>query len=95
MMGQLTSIESIKMAQFVAAPVGDPNHRSRPAVSEKEARRWPDFGPLRSNGGGKTFPNLMTVRAFRREHWAIRQAQEALRPAQVRGLFQRSARATA
>ena len=79
------------MAKLVAAPVGDPNRRSCPAVSEEEARLWPDFGPLRSKDGKATFPNLMSVRAFRREHWAIRQAQEALRPAQVRGLFQRSA----
>ena len=78
------------MAHLVAAPVGDPNRRSRPAVSEDEALLWPDFGPLRSKDGKGTFPNLMTVRVFRREHWAIRQAQKALRPAQVRGLYQRS-----
>ncbi len=78
------------MSEQISAFSGDPYDRSGPAVSEEQALHWSNYGPLKSRCGKATFPDLKTVRAFRKERSAIRQAHEALRPAQVRGLITRS-----
>ena len=81
------------MAEQYFDLVGDSYRRSPPAINEQEALRQPTFGPLCSGDGSSIFPDLKIVRAFRKEHCAIRHAQEILTPAQVRGLFVRASAA--
>ena len=78
------------MAEQLSVRCDEPFFHSSPAVSEEEARKCPSYGPLAASDALRSFPDLSVVRAFRKEHCAIRNFEERLRPAQLKGLFNRA-----